>query len=291
MLHWFPGHMHKARKELAKILPQIDVVFEVVEARAPEATANPLLHELASDKPIIKLLSKADLASPAVTKKWNQFYQNRSLALNTLKDKHTINKLTELARKSVPHRGTLLKPIRAVVVGIPNVGKSTLINALAGRKIAKTGNEPAITKTQQNIILSREFHLRDTPGIMSPSPKGEDASFRLAILGAIRDTAMDYPSAAYYLINTLKAKALTEFAKRYQLESNFILEETSEDRILTALSNTMGTLKAESSMNIHQTAEKFILDFRQGRIGRISLETPEDFLREQELEKSKTTEQ
>jgi ribosome biogenesis GTPase A len=280
MLHWFPGHMHKARKELAKIIPQIDIVFEIVDARAPEASANPILHDIAKDKPIIKILSKIDLADKATTKKWLAYYQNKAIALNTIKDKQASKKLMALAEKCAPKRGTILKPIRAVVVGIPNVGKSTLINLLAGKKIAKTGNEPAITKRQQNIMLARTFYLRDTPGIMSPSPKNEDASFRLAICGAIRDTAMDYPTAAYYFIKYMTNAHLENLCLRYALDKKTILA-CSEDETLKHIARSLGAIKNDGVENLHQAAEKLILDYRQGRIGSISLETPEGF----ELEK------
>jgi ribosome biogenesis GTPase A len=281
--------MHKARKELKKIITQIDVVFEVVDARAPEASANPLLHEIVINKPLIKILSKSDLANHTITNEWIKFYKYKAIAINTLSDKKTPKKLIEIASKAAPHRGSILKPIRAIVIGIPNVGKSTLINALAGKKIAKTGNEPAITKRQDNIIITKSFYLRDTPGIMSPSPKSETANYKLAICGAIRDTAMDYPSTSYYLIRFLYSNSIQLLCSRYSLIQKNI-QELSEEEILKEISHKMGTIKINNLENIHQTAEKVILDFRQGRIGRISLESPSSFQNEEESYKTDPSE-
>lgn len=273
MIHWFPGHMHKARKELKKIINQVDVVFEVVDARVPDASSNPILHEIMFNKPLIKVLSKADLADTIITNKWLQFYEKKAIAINIRADKKTSKRLITLAEKMVPNRGSILKPIRAIVVGIPNVGKSTLINLLANRKVVKTGNEPAVTKRQENICISKGFYLRDTPGIMSPSPKSEDANYKLAACGAIRDTAMDYPSVFSYLVKYLALNESNLFCSRYALDKNMI-SNTSEIELLNQISLKLGTIKANNIQNTHQTAEKVIQDFRQGRMGRISLEKP-----------------
>ncbi len=288
MLHWFPGHMHKARKELIKIIPQVDIVFEVVDARAPEASANPVLQEIAQDKPIIKILNKSDLSTPDVTQQWLKFYKNKAIALNIPSEKKLPEKLLILAEKFVPNRGTTLKPIRAVIIGIPNVGKSTLMNKLAGKKIAKTGNEPAITKQQQNILITRKFYLRDTPGIMTPSPKCEDSAYRLAILGAIRDTAMDYPSAAYYLLRYLIIDHSSYLCERFNLIKDDLLKP--ESILLEKIAIKIGAIKNDAEINLHQASEKLILDFRSGRMGKISLETPAVYLAEKENQKTEPSE-
>ncbi|WP_151193252.1 ribosome biogenesis GTPase YlqF [Cysteiniphilum sp. JM-1] len=274
MIHWFPGHMHKATKELIKLMPQIDIAIEVVDARAPEASANPVLHEAAKSKPIIKILSKSDLADPKVTKQWLQFYNGKAIALDIARDKKSAQKIIQLCKKQLPNRGTLLKPIRAVIFGIPNVGKSTLINSLAKRKIAQTGNEPAVTKRQQKIEIEKHFYLNDTPGIMFPSPKDEGCGFKLAAIGSIRDTAMDYPTTAYFMLQLLKEDYSGVLSSRYKIT------EDSEDleQMLTEVGNTLG------QQHMHHIAEKLIQDFRQGRIGKISLETPENYLKFQVAE-------
>ncbi|WP_440993390.1 ribosome biogenesis GTPase YlqF [Cysteiniphilum litorale] len=274
MIHWFPGHMHKATKELIKLMPQIDIAIEVVDARAPEASANPVLHEAAKSKPIIKILSKSDLADPKVTKQWLQFYNGKAIALDIARDKKSAQKIIQLCKKQLPNRGTLLKPIRAVIFGIPNVGKSTLINSLAKRKIAQTGNEPAVTKRQQKIEIEKHFYLNDTPGIMFPSPKDEGCGFKLAAIGSIRDTAMDYLTTAYFMLQLLKEDYSGVLNSRYKIT------EDSEDleEMLIAVGRTLG------QQHMHHIAEKIIQDFRQGRIGKITLETPENYLKFQVAE-------
>ena len=264
MIHWFPGHMHKATKELKKIMPQIDIAIEVVDARCPEASSNPVLQEAAKDKPIIKILSKQDLANPQTTHQWLDFYNGKALALSIVQDKKSAKKVIQLCKKELPNRGTILKPIRAVIFGIPNVGKSTLINSLAKRKIAKTGNEPAVTKTQQRIQIEKHFYLSDTPGIMFPSPKDEGCGFKLAAIGSIRDTAMDYPSCAYFIIEQLIKHHAEALRSRYAIND---LQQPIE-----VLMMEIGYKVGQN--NLHNIAEKIIQDFRHARMGHISLETP-----------------
>ncbi|MCF6807392.1 ribosome biogenesis GTPase YlqF [Thiotrichales bacterium 19S9-12] len=267
ILHWFPGHMHKTRKELAKILPSIDLIIEVIDARLPLASSNPLIDELITHQKRLRILSKKDLANPKETEAWLKYFDH-ALTLNINQEKKLAQKIIQTARSLLPKRGTILKPIRAIIVGIPNVGKSSLINSLAQKKIAKVGNEPAVTRQIQNISLSREFFIRDTPGIMSPSPKDEASGFKLAISGAIRDTAMDYPSACYFLLEYLKTNYPGVLSKRYQLTSEAIEEEA----LLTIIAQHTGSIKNQANINLHQIAERIILDFRSGRLGRISLE-------------------
>ena len=267
MLHWFPGHMHKATKEFRKKMPSIDIAIEIVDARIPDSSSNHVLQKIVGDKPIIKVLSKVDLADSKITQEWLDYYKGSAIAVNTLLDKTLAKKLIALAQKKLPNRGTVLKPIRAIIFGIPNVGKSTMINKLAGRKVAKTGNEPAITKLQQRIDVQKGFTVYDTPGIMFPSPKSEASGFRIASIGSIRDTAMDYEGTADYLIESLMKHNPNLLTKRYGLSSMKIKEQMPQEvlRDIAGLKN---------KHNITHAAQKVVHDFRGGIFGKFSLEDP-----------------
>lgn len=276
MLHWFPGHMHKATKEFRKKMPSIDIAIEIVDARIPDSSSNHVLEEIVGDKPIIKILSKNDLADPKITKEWLNYYQGNAIAVNTLQDKNIVKKIIELAQKKCPNRGTVLKPIRAIIFGLPNVGKSTMINKLAGRKVAKTGNEPAVTKLQQRIDISKNFMIFDTPGIMFPSPKSEASGFRIASIGSIRDTAMDYEGTACYLLNILKEKNTKKFLVRYSFITQKDLLEKHPLEITKDISGT------KTNFNIEQAAKNIVHDFRAGHFGKLSLEDPKTIQAEKE---------
>lgn len=200
-IQWYPGHMHKAQKQIKDALPQVDLVIEVLDARIPFSSENPLIAQLRGDKPCIKVLSKSDLADPEATRLWQDYLERekgvKTLALTT-QDPTRMRQLTELCRKMLPAREQSFKAIHTMIVGIPNVGKSTLINTLAGKTIAKTGNEPAVTKSQQRINLGNGIVLSDTPGILWPKVEIANSSYRLATSGAIKDTAMSYDDVAFF---------------------------------------------------------------------------------------------
>ena len=268
MLHWFPGHMHKATKEFRKKMPSIDIAIEIVDARIPDSSSNHVLQKIVGDKPVIKILSKADLADPKITQQWLDHYKGSAIAVNTLADKTLAKKIIALTQKILPNRGTVLKPIRAIIFGIPNVGKSTMINKLAGRKIAKTGNEPAVTKLQQRIDIQKGLTIYDTPGIMFPSPKSEASGFRIASIGSIRDTAMDYEGTADYLIESLVKSNPNLLLKRYGLSATKIKEQMPQEilRDIAGLKHKHNTTHA---------AQKIVNDFRAGIFGKFSLEDPQ----------------
>ncbi|MEY8714339.1 ribosome biogenesis GTPase YlqF [Francisella philomiragia] len=276
MLHWFPGHMHKATKEFRKKMPSTDIAIEIVDARIPDSSSNHVLEDIVGDKPIIRILSKSDLADPQITKQWLDFYKGSAIAVNTLQDKNIVKRILELAQKKCPSRGTVLKPTRAIIFGLPNVGKSTMINKLAGRKVAKTGNEPAVTKLQQRIDISKNFMIFDTPGIMFPSPKSEVSGYRIASIGSIRDTAMDYEGTAYYLIDFLKQKNTKKFLSRYNFISEQDFLEKHPQEIIKDISAT------KTNYNIKQAAKNIVHDFRAGHFGKISLEDPQIIQQEKE---------
>ncbi|GAB4221849.1 MAG: ribosome biogenesis GTPase YlqF [Francisella sp.] len=268
--------MYKATKEFRKKMPTIDISIEIVDARAPESSSNHVLEQIVGDKPIIKILSKSDLADNTVTQQWLKFYKGNAIAVNIIKDKNIAKTIINLAQKKCPQRGDVLKPIRAIIFGIPNVGKSTMINKLAGRKVAKTGNEPAVTKLQQRIDVNKTFMIFDTPGIMFPSPKGENSAFRIASIGSIRDTAMDYESTACFLIELLKEKYQKNFLSRYNFVNANILSDNHPQEILKYI------MQKKNISNIKQTAKNIVHDFRAGYFGRISLEDPKTIKKEKE---------
>lgn len=271
-IHWFPGHMNKARRKIKEAMPKIDLIIEVLDARLPQSSTNPLLSELRGDKPCLKVLSKSDLADPEVTEQWQQFFRQQknvdTLAITT-EQPSLAKQIPSLGKKLAPHRGKPGKPVRAMIVGIPNVGKSTLINTLSGRKIAKVGNEPAITKQQQKIMLDDDFQLWDTPGIMSPSPESELAGYRLAASGAIRDTAMEYEDVAMFAADYLLQRYPDLLQQRFQLDP---LPDTSYE-CLSKIAAKRGCLK-KGGFDLHRVSEIFLRELRDGKIGRISLEEP-----------------
>ena len=266
--------MHKATREFRKKMPSIDIAIEIVDSRIPDSSSNHVLEQIVDDKPIIKILSKSDLATPAITKQWLNHFKGNAIAVNTLAEKNLDKKILALAKKQVPNRGTVLKPIRAIIFGLPNVGKSTMINKLAGRKVAKTGNEPAVTKLQQRIDISKEFIVFDTPGIMFPSPKSLQSGYRIASIGSIRDTAMEYEGTACFLIDLLIAKKQYSFLTRYNIAVN---DENIAKHAQEILQNIS---KYKTNSNIKQAAKNVVHDFRNGHFGKISLEDPATVIKE-----------
>lgn len=272
-INWFPGHMAKARRQISEIMPKIDVVIEMLDARIPHASMNPLLTKIRRDKPVLRLLNKADLADPAVTRQWQQFLQQeRNLRVTPicLHEKRQVAQVPEHCRRLAPHRGGLAKPVRAVVIGIPNVGKSTLINGLAGKKIARVGNEPAVTRNQQRIQLAQDFILLDTPGIMWPSPESLLGGYRLAATGAIRDTAVEYEDIALFTVDFLLQRYPEALLQRYALASP--LPDTALD-CLASIAEQRACRKG-GDVDWHKVSEIVLQDLRGGKFGAISLEEP-----------------
>ncbi len=272
-INWYPGHMHKAGKELKQLLPKIDLVIEVVDARIPFSSQNPMLENLRGNKPCIKILNKSDLADPATTALWQAYFERdaaiKTLALDTDKsDKSPL--LLGLCRALVPDKIDSVHPMNCLIMGIPNVGKSTLINSLAGRIIAKTGNEPAVTKSQQRINLHNGVVLFDTPGMLWPKIEHIDSGYRLAITGAIKDTALEYTDIAFYAAKFLLDNYGEFLLTRYKLDSL----PPSELELLETLGRQRGCLRAGGHVDLEQISTRLIHEFRSATIGLISLETP-----------------
>ncbi len=275
-INWFPGHMHKARKEIKQIMPQVDLVIEVLDARIPFSSENPLVASLRGETPSLKILNKSDLADPAVTARWLQYLEQekgvRAIAL-TQKQSAEVQRVLALCRGMLAHRNMEHRTLRALILGIPNVGKSTLINTLAGRTIAKTGNEPAVTKMQQRIQLPDNIVLLDTPGFLWPKLSPPECGYRLAVTGAIKDTVFEYEDVAMFALEFLMQSYPKELCERYRLDS----VPGSAVEAMDMIGAQRGCLRRGGMADLHKVSEIVLNELRSGAIGRISLETPEMF--------------
>lgn len=272
-INWFPGHMHKARKEIAEVMPHVDVIIEVIDARIPFSSENPLVPSLRGEKPLIKLLNKADLADPHITQLWvDKIEQERGVkALPVTQQRpEQIRQLLNAATSMVSERQRDIRPARAMIMGIPNVGKSTIINTLAGRVIAKTGNEAGVTKAQQKIKLENGILLTDTPGFLWPKLTPPSCGYRLAITGAIKDTVFDYADIALYAADYLKWAYPQAVMQRYSLSE---LPETDLE-ILEAIGRARGCARKGGGVDIQKVSSLLITELRAGLLGPISWETP-----------------
>lgn len=283
-INWFPGHMHKARKDIAEIMPQVDVIIEVLDARIPFSSENPLVPALRGDTPCIKLLNKADLADPAITALWvAQLEQTQGIKALPVSQQNPeqIRQLLTLAESLLPHRNLEIRPARAMIMGVPNVGKSTIINTLAGRVIAKTGNEAGVTKSQQKIKLSNGILLTDTPGFLWPKLNPPSCGYRLAVTGAIKDTVFDYIDIALFAADYLLKAYPDALKARYQI--NELPESDAE--LLDAIGVRRGCMRKGGSVELQKVSSLLITELRAGLLGPISLETPDMTLVEEEQAK------
>ena len=276
-IQWFPGHMTSTQKAIVKRLPEIDVVIELLDARLPGSSSNPLLAELARGKPALKVLNKQDLADPERTALWLAHFQaqagTNALALDA-SETAPARQLIAACRALAPLRGGMVKPLRVLICGIPNVGKSTLINTLVGQRAAKTGDEPGITKLEQKIVLASDFALFDTPGMLWPRIVVEQSGYHLAAAGSIGRNAYDEQEVALALLARVRERYGERLAARYKLAD---IAATPVESLLADIGRKRGGLLAGGQVNLHKAAEVALNDFRAGAWGRITLETPEEF--------------
>lgn len=273
-INWFPGHMHKAQKEIKEILPQIDVVIEVCDARLPFSSENPMITEIRGDKPLIKILNKSDLADPQLTQVWLEYLESqnnvKAIALTT-ENNATPKLIPSLIRKLVPNKDEAGKQINAVIMGIPNVGKSTLINTLVGKTKAKVGNEPAVTKGQQRIRLEEGLYLFDTPGMLWPKIMNENSGYRLAVSGAVKDTAFDHDEIACFAAEYMIEAYPERLKERYKLEEL----PQQEVEVIEALGRKRGCMRSGGHVDFHKASEILINEIRDKTLGALTFETPE----------------
>lgn len=272
-ISWYPGHMNKARKELIQLFKITDAVIEVLDARTPLASSNPLLATLTEQLPVIKILNKTDLADPATTIDWLAYF-------NSLPDTHCLlngrdkplatGTVLEMASHVVQRKPSRRKAKQLAIIGIPNVGKSSLLNQLSDRKIAKTGNEPAVTKAQQRVKLDEECFLIDTPGMMWPKLEDQSAAYRLACTGTIRNTAVESADIAWFAAEMF----LEHF--RFSLESRYAIPAsiTEAEQLLQFIAENRGTLGRGGHPDWNKTSEVLLNDYRSGKLGILSLEKP-----------------
>lgn len=280
-IQWFPGHMAKARREVSEKLKLVDIVFELVDARIPVSSANPMLSEIIQSKPRLILLNKADLADRELTRKWIDFYEKQgqvAIAINSQQGtgiKNITRQAEEVLkekREREKAKGLRPRPIRAMIVGIPNVGKSTLINRLVRKKIAKTGNFPGVTKAQQWIKVDN-MDLLDTPGILWPKFEDEETGYKLALTGAIKDTLLNMQDIATYGLNFLINHYPERLKEQYQLAT--IPKDIQS--LFDQIAQYKGFILNEE-VDYDRTAESIVRDIRTQKFGNMTFDFPEDLV-------------
>ena len=269
--------MHLTRKAIEERIKDIDVVIEMLDARLPGSSANPMLAQLIGGKPGLKVLSKQDLADPLQTQNWLAHYNAmpnvKAIGLDTSMVS-PAKALIDGCHQLAPNRGGMAKPMRVLICGIPNVGKSTLINTLKGKKAAKTGDEAGVTKLEQRITLADDFYLYDTPGVLWPRIIVEKSGYNLAASGAIGVNAFDDEEVALELLNYLIAHYPQALTNRYKIEN---VSEHTDESMLEAIARYRGAIQSGGRVNTTKASEIVIHDFRSAALGRLTLETPDQF--------------
>ena len=276
-IQWYPGHMTVARREAAQAMESVDVIVEVVDARVPEASSNPVITDLRlqRQRPCLKVLNKADLADPSITQAWLNVYNQQAnvhaVALSCLHPGQAATMLS-LCQTLAPHRNSSMKPLRMFILGVPNVGKSTLMNCLLKRRLAKVGNEPAVTKVQQRHILNDRVTLIDSPGLLWPKIEDPVVGLMLAVIHSISAKVVVDEELAEFLADMLLRRYPALLASRYGYEGS----EPDGAGVLEAIARKRGCLKKGrgGEFDREKAAKILLTEFRNGTLGRISLETP-----------------
>lgn len=272
-IRWYPGHMEKALEQMAEAVRRIDVIIEVLDARLPSSSHNHLLEGIRRTKPCVKVLNKNDLADPLVTRAWVRHFEAeagvKALPLSA-RQTGDVKKLIKLCQRLVPHRGKPGWPLRVMVFGIPNVGKSTLINTLAGRSLTKVGDKPAVTTCAQQVDLKNGIILSDTPGVLWPVMDDQVAAYRLAASGAIGSGAFDAAVVALFAAGYTMGRYPQVLRERYRLPEL----PDGPGLFLEAVGRRLGCLVSGGEVDQNRAAEAFLRELRSGKLGRISFEEP-----------------
>lgn len=270
-IHWFPGHMATAKAEIRKAMPNVDLVIEVLDARIPFSSENPLVASLRGATPSVRILNKTDLADPAVTAEWLAHFAARPdvrAVPHQQGQAHLLRRVRDAAGDLVTVPAA--RPLAAMIVGIPNVGKSTIINTLANRPIAKTGNKPAVTTMQQRVQVASDFVLFDTPGFLWPKLEPQVCAYRLAVTGAISDRVTSFYDLALFALRFLAARYPTALAGTYKLPT----APDGPEAALEAIGRRRGFVGKGGVVDLERAAERLVLDLRAGALGPMSLEAP-----------------
>ena len=277
-IQWYPGHMTKAKRMMQEDIKLIDIVIELLDARVPFSSRNPDIDSLANNKYRLVLLNKSDLADDSVTAKWETYFKEKGIMVVTINArdgqgmKMITTKIQEACKEKIERdrkRGIMNRPIRAMIVGIPNVGKSTFINSFAKKSCTKVGNKPGVTKGKQWIRINKNVELLDTPGILWPKFEDDTVGEHLAFIGSINDEILQKIELSCNLIDFLKTNYPKRLEERYQVE-----EEKNASEILEAIARNRGCLLKGDELNYEKAAGILLEEFRNGKLGRISVEQP-----------------
>ena len=285
-IQWYPGHMTKARRAMEQDIKLVDLVIELLDARTPLASRNPDIDKLGANKLRLILLNKSDVADPAVNRRWESWFESKGYTVVLLDSRSGAGKkqvqaaVSQVCQAKIERdrrRGILNRPVRAMVVGIPNVGKSTFINTFAGKAVAKTGNKPGVTRGNQWIRLNKEVELLDTPGILWPKFEDPEVGVHLSMIGSVNDEILDIRELACELLKLLRTLYPEKLQERYSFSEEELAQETKTGfELLEKIAKIRGCLLKGQELDTEKAARLVMDDFRSGRLGQISIERPEE---------------
>ena len=287
-IQWYPGHMTKTRRQIAVDLKLVDVVAEIIDARIPIASRNPDIDDLVAGKPRIVVLNRADQADPAGNRLWAEYFRAQGFVVmeSDAKSGTGVSRFTDHVQEALKEKiaqwrakGQIGRPVRAMIVGVPNVGKSTFINKIAKRKSAKTSDRPGVTRGKQWVSVSQGFELLDTPGILWPKFEDERIGMHLAFTGAVRDAIIDTETLAAHLMELLRDRSPVALAERYKIS---VSEEMTGWELLESAGRKRGFLISGGEVDLERMSVILLDEFRAGKLGRVTLELPEDLERKAE---------